>query len=67
MLFFWTQKCHGQAASKGAADARHQDAKKDTTFIVSCKQQYSRKVTLGGIPNNTDVFPLFSRMPAIQF
>ncbi|WP_154661545.1 hypothetical protein [Bacillus ndiopicus] len=41
--------------------------KKDTTFIVSRKQQYSRKVTLEGMPNKTGVFPLFSRMPTIQF
>jgi len=41
--------------------------KKDTTFIVSRKQQYSRKVTLNGTPNNTGVVPLYSRMPAIQF
>lgn len=32
---------------------------KDTTFIVSRKQQYSRKVTWDGIPNNPGVGPIF--------
>ena len=67
LLFDGRKNAADQQPQEEAAVQRHMSAKKDTTFIVSRKQQYSRKVTWDGIPNKIGVSPILVRgIPAIQ-